>query len=394
MRILVVEDDEMVARALTNVLCDQNYAVEVAKDGQVGWDLVETFPYDLILLDVMLPGLDGISLCQRMRSQGYNMPILLLTGINSSHEKALGLDSGADDYLVKPFDAEELVARVRALLRRGNTRALPVLEWGSLKLSPTNHEATYDVQVLHLTPKEYAMLELFLRNSRRVFSCAAILEHIWSYDETPGEEAVRTHIKGLRQKLKAKGAPSDLIETVYGIGYRLKPLDAMNVLNTSYEKQPTTAETQAAIAGVWNRFKHRLSAQVEVLAQTAAALLKGFLEPELHAQAEREAHSLAGSLGTFGYHKGSELARKIEHLLQLDCLSGKEAAQLDKLVKSLRAEINRPQKEALTKPGIDKDERPVLLIVACDTDEGTLRDRQSYRSVLSQQHCLTPRKTV
>lgn len=370
MRILVVEDDEMVSEALTNVLGDQNYAVEVAKDGQAGWELVEAFPYDLILLDVMLPKLDGISLCQRLRSQGYNMPVLLLTGIDSSHEKATGLNAGADDYVVKPFDPEELVARVRALLRRGNSISLPILEWGSLKLDPTTHEATYDVHPLHLTPKEYAMLELFLRNSRRVFSCGAILEHIWSYEETPGEEAVRTHIKGLRQKLKAAGAPTDLIDTVYGIGYRLKPLDALGVPNTVLEinEQPTKAQTTAAIAGVWNRFKGKIGEQVEVLAQAAAALSEGKLTTELHAQAEREAHTLAGSLGTFGFSEGSQVARKIERLLQGIKLGRKDATRLGKLVKSLRTEINRPLQETTKEPAAEKDERPFLLIVGSESN--------------------------
>ncbi|MFB2978161.1 response regulator [Microseira sp. BLCC-F43] len=369
MRILVVEDDKMVSEALTNVLGDQNYAVEVAKDGEAGWELVEAFAYDLILLDVILPKLDGISLCQRLRSQGYNMPVLLLTGKDSSHDKATGLNAGADDYLVKPFDPEELVARVRALLRRGNSISLPILEWGSLKLDPTTHEATYDVHPLHLTPKEYAMLELFLRNSRRVFSCGGILEHIWSYEETPGEEAVRTHIKGLRQKLKAAGAPTDLIETVYGIGYRLKPLDALGVPNSPLEtnEQPTKAQTTAAIAGVWNRFKDRIGEQVEVLAQTAAALSEGKITPELHAQAEREAHTLAGSLGTFGFSEGSQVARKIERLLQATNLGRKDAVRLGKLVKSLRTEINRPLQETAKEPAIEKDERPLLLIVAPDS---------------------------
>ncbi len=369
MRILVVEDDEMVSSALTNVLGDQNYAVEVAKDGEAGWELVEAFPYDLILLDVMLPKLDGISLCQRLRSQGYNMPVLLLTGIDNSHDKATGLNAGADDYVVKPFDAEELVARVRALLRRGNGISLPILEWGSLKLDPTTHEATYDLHPLHLTPKEYAMLELFLRNSRRVFSCGGILEHIWSYEETPGEEAVRTHIKGLRQKLKATGAPTDLIETVYGIGYRLKPLDALGVPNSPVETNelPTKAQTTAAIAGVWNRFKDKIAQQVEVIAQAAAALSEGKLTAEQHAQAEREAHTLAGSLGTFGYSEGSQVARKIERLLQGIKLGRKDATRLSKLVKSLRTEINRPLQETTKEATPEKDERPLLLIVAADS---------------------------
>ncbi|MBA3923605.1 MAG: response regulator transcription factor, partial [Nostocaceae cyanobacterium] len=187
MKILVVEDDELLGHGLTAILSDQNYAVEVANDGKSAWELIQTFDYDLILLDVILPGLDGISLCRQIRSSGLLLPILLLTGCDSSHDKAIGLDAGADDYLVKPFEQEELVARVRALLRRGGVTSQPVLEWGDLRLDPACYEATYNTKILSLTPKEYALLELFLRNSRRVFSCGVILEHLWSYEDTPGE---------------------------------------------------------------------------------------------------------------------------------------------------------------------------------------------------------------
>jgi DNA-binding response OmpR family regulator len=225
MKILVVEDDELNAYTLTNLLTNQNYTVEVATDGDAAWDCIQAYDYDLILLDVVLPKLDGISLCRKIRSNGLQMPILLMTGRDIGHEKAIGLDSGADDYVVKPFDIEELVARVRALLRRPAVTSQPVLEWGKLRLDPSSCEAIYAGNLLPLTPKEFALLELFLRNSRRVFSCGMILEHLWSYEDTPQEEAVRTHIKGLRHKLKAVGAPGDLVETVYGIGYRLKPLE-------------------------------------------------------------------------------------------------------------------------------------------------------------------------
>ncbi len=224
MRILIVEDDEFTASVLRQILKAQNYAVEVARDGQAGKELAIAFPYDLLLLSVELPQLDGISLCRDLRSLGYTLPILLLTGCSSSHEKAVGLDAGADDYLVKPFDPEELVARVRALLRRRGTLTLPILKWGRLRLDPSICEVSYQGQPLPLTPKEYALLELLLRNPRQVFSCGAILEHLWCYEDAPGEEAVRTHIKGLRQKLKTAHAPPELIQTVYGIGYRLQPL--------------------------------------------------------------------------------------------------------------------------------------------------------------------------
>lgn len=360
MRILVVEDDDFIAKALTAVLSSQHYAVEVASDGQAGWELVESFAYDLILLDVMLPKLDGISLCRRLRSHGYQMPILLLTGRDSSHDKAIGLDAGADDYLVKPFDQEELFARVRALLRRGGSTSQPILQWGNLRLDPSSCEVTYETHPIQLTSKEYSLLELFLRNSRRVFSCSAILDRIWSFDKIPGEEAVRTQIKGLRQKLKTAGA-ADLIETVYGIGYRLKPLEAHT------EPSQHQQQTLTALTGVWERFKGRISEQVAVLEQAAAAVLRNTLTPEVRAKAEQEAHTLAGSLGTFGLSEGSAIAKKIEHLLPSGLSTGtKEAKHFHKLVAALRQEIGRTPDGSVPAANPNADERPKLLIIDSD----------------------------
>ncbi len=372
MKILVVEDDEFLGHALTAVLTDQNYAAEVANDGESAWELIQTFDYDLILLDVILPRLDGISLCRQIRNSGLLLPILLLTGRDSSHDKAIGLDAGADDYLVKPFEQEELIARVRALLRRGGVTSQPVLEWGNLRLDPACYEATYNTKILPLTPKEYALLELFLRNSRRVFSCGMILEHLWSYNDTPGEEAVRTHIKGLRMKLKSGGAPKDLIETVYGIGYRLKPLETkVSVTSTSPSSSGELAQPQImkAIAGVWQRFEGRVKEQVSIIEE---AVNQQALDQEMRSGssatlslAAQEAHTLAGSLGTFGIPEGSKLARKIEHLLKADqTLTKSETSDLQFLVAQLRQEIE--QKSDGASPLAAQEQQPVLLVVDRD----------------------------
>ncbi|MDZ8221477.1 response regulator [Nostoc sp. ChiVER01] len=354
MKILVVEDDELNAYVLTAVLTNQNYAVEVATDGDAAWDLIQTYDYDLILLDVMLPKLDGISLCRQIRSSGLQMPILLLTGRDSSHEKAIGLDAGADDYVVKPFDQEELVARIRALLRRKVVTSQPVLEYGQLQLDPSSCEVTYAGKLLPLTPKEFALLELFLRNNHRVFSCDMILEHLWSYEDTPQEEAVRTHIKGLRHKLKTVGAPNDLVETVYGIGYRLKQLgegigsreqgvgnrEELNCAKSSVPNLKSQQQALMAVAEIWQRFQGRVDEQVKVIEQAIATLNQNSLNPELLSLATKEAHTLAGSLGTFGLPLGSKLARNIELLLSSDkSLSKSEIGNLASLVKLLRREI-------------------------------------------------------
>lgn len=222
MKILVVEDDERISDAVVEYLSDSHYAVEAVYDGQSAWELLEVFTYDMILLDVMMPNMDGMTLCRKLRNKGVNIPILMLTAKDTLNDKIEGLDAGADDYLIKPFELEELSARIRALLRRGSATTAPILTWGDLSLDPSTCEVFYEDKPLPLSPKEYKLLEFFLRNGRRVFSRAQILEHLWSFEQVPEEATVKAHIRGLRQKLEASGAPSDIIETVYGLGYRLK----------------------------------------------------------------------------------------------------------------------------------------------------------------------------
>lgn len=224
MKILIIEDDERLSEAVAEDLSDQNYTVELALDGLSGFELANAFHYDLILLDLMLPQLDGITVCKRLRSAGNTTPVLMLTARDTTGDKVVGLDAGADDYLVKPFELQELAARTRALLRRQQTNFAPALTWGGLKLDPNACEATYEASDLGLSPKEYRLLEMFLRGGRRVYSRTQILDHLWAFECCPEEDTVRAHIKGLRQKLKSAGAPPDLIETVYGLGYRLKKI--------------------------------------------------------------------------------------------------------------------------------------------------------------------------
>ncbi|MEB3360244.1 MAG: response regulator transcription factor [Synechococcales bacterium] len=222
MRILLIEDDERIVDALAEELTDQHYVVETALDGTEGWELIEAFPYDLILLDIMLPGISGIQLCQKLRSAHHTTPVLMLTARDTIDDRVIGLDAGADDYLVKPFDLKELSARIRALLRRGAAVTPPVLTWEDLTLDPSTCEVIYRGQPLMLSPKEYSLLEFFLRHNRQVFSRAQLLEGLWAFEHLPEEATVKAHIRSLRQKLKAAGVP-DLIETVYGLGYRLRP---------------------------------------------------------------------------------------------------------------------------------------------------------------------------
>jgi DNA-binding response OmpR family regulator len=225
MKILLVEDDEQLAAALTEVLIDkQHYTVDAVSDGEMGWEFIEATVYDLIILDIMLPKLNGISLCQRLRRTGSMIPVLMLTAKDFSSDRVMGLDAGADDYVVKPFDLPELLARIRALLRRGSVNLLPILEWGDLHLDSSNCQVTYQKQLVPLTPKEYGLLDLLLRQQGRLVTRSTIIDRLWTFDNPPSEETVKVHLKTLRRKLKAVGAPADLVETVYGFGYRLKQI--------------------------------------------------------------------------------------------------------------------------------------------------------------------------
>jgi diguanylate cyclase (GGDEF)-like protein len=374
MRILVVEDDELTAQALTAILTVHCYAVEVATTGAAGLALLDSFEYDLLILDVQLPNVDGIEICRRVRALGQQMehersgpplPILMLTGRDSHHDRALGLDAGADDYVVKPFDEEELVARIRALLRRGGSSTTALLEWGELKLNPSTREVTYQAKPLTLTPKEYGLLELFLRNRRRVFSCSSILDHLWTYEDTPGEEAVRTHIKGLRQKIKAVGAPSDLVETVYGVGYRLRLLKDTAPDTSSVATSPEQT-VRSKLSNVWQRHQDRISKQITVIEQVTSP------PPDAtrHQQASQQAHTLAGALGIFGFAEGSRLAKEMEQILATGYpLKAKDLTQLAELLATLRQVIDIPTTHA-DRPDSDFptaiDKSDLLLVISRD----------------------------
>jgi len=222
LRILLVEDDDRIAQPLAEDLAHQHYVVETASDGIEGWEYAQAAEYDLILLDLMLPRLDGISLCKRLRASQYPGFILMLTAKDTTTDKVIGLDAGADDYLVKPFKRVELAARIRALLRRPSELRQAVLRQGELTLDPACHTATYAANRLNLTPKEYLILECLLHNPGQVFTRSRLLDKLWELDCESSANTVKTHMANLRQKLKGVGCKDTLIETVHGIGYRLQ----------------------------------------------------------------------------------------------------------------------------------------------------------------------------
>ncbi|MEM9266376.1 MAG: response regulator [Cyanobacteria bacterium P01_F01_bin.13] len=340
MRLLLIDDDEALMETLGERLIKQRYAVDIATTGEMAQEFLDLFTYDLIVLDMLLPDIDGISLCQTLRRHDINCPLMMLTAKDNSHDKVRALDAGADDYVLKPFDFEELCARIRALLRRDSQGAISALQWGELTVYPETFEVRYGEHLLHTTPKEYALLELFLRHPNRVFSLDAIIDNLWSFEDPPSGDAVRTHIKGVRQKLKAGGAPKDFIETVYGLGYRLKALETVDEApeQTSVAQAPTQADMAVAVAKAWETHQDTMQERLSILEATAAALDGGQLSSELQHAGCSQAHKLAGSLGCFGFAEGSRIARKLERLLEVP-LDNQDASQVTGLVKGLRQNL-------------------------------------------------------
>ena len=362
MRILLIDDDEQLMNVLADKLVQQRYAVDVANTGEMGWEFVLLFDYDLVVLDWMLPDMEGIALCRQIRGKGYKMPILLLTARDRQNDKVIGLDAGADDYVVKPFNFDELTARIRALLRREVNVASPILQWQELSLDPKTHEAKYQDRLLPLTPKEYGLIELLMRHPQQVFSASAIIDNLWAGEDPPGEEAVRTHVKGLRQKLKAAGMAKDTIKTVYGVGYRLKSNDEV--------KQTTTRVTDNGdrdklnnITQIWSQFRDSAFERLAVLEMVAASA--GQLSDELQKSARSSAHKLAGSLGSFGFPEGSRIAKQIEILLGHNPIEQTELEQIINLTKSLKAQLEQHPFEKTVEDELGKIS---LLIVNCSHD--------------------------
>jgi DNA-binding response OmpR family regulator len=221
-RILIVEDDRRIAEPVAEDLRRQQHVVDVAEDGQGGLDYALTGSYDLMLLDLMLPGLDGLSLCRKLRAIGEQAMILIVTARDAIEDKVAALDAGADDYVVKPFDLAELSARVRAVGRRTRDPN-PLLRRGSLTLDPGAARVTFDGRPIALTKTEYAILETLMRNSQQIFSRAMLQDKVTTFDNESGPESIKTHVANLRRKLRAAGC-KDPVQTVYGSGYRLAEL--------------------------------------------------------------------------------------------------------------------------------------------------------------------------
>jgi DNA-binding response OmpR family regulator len=226
MRILLVEDDEDLGEFIQKGLREERYAVDLAADGEEALELAESNPYDLLIVDVMLPKMDGLTLCRRLRASGHTTPILLLTARSSVEDKVAGFDAGVDHYLTKPFAFVELLARVRGLLRRGDPQQVSRLKVSDLELDPASRRVWRGGKEIVLTNKEYALLEFLLRNKNRVLTRTAIIQHVWDLNYDPMTNIVDAHIRALRAKMDRDFSPA-LITTVRGAGYMLAEPEAL-----------------------------------------------------------------------------------------------------------------------------------------------------------------------
>jgi len=221
MRILVVEDEKRIADFIARGLKEEDYAVDLAYDGEEGLYFAEINPYDLMIFDIMLPKLNGVEICRQLRAKNINAPILMLTARATVKDKVTGLNAGADDYLTKPFSFEELLARVKVLLRRPITNKSSLLKMADLELNQLNHEVKRAGKTIILTTKEYSLLEFFMLNSEQVISRSMISEHVWNEEFDSMSNIIDVHVRNLRNKID-EGYKKKLIHTLRGSGYMLK----------------------------------------------------------------------------------------------------------------------------------------------------------------------------
>lgn len=402
MKILLVENDPHLAERLERALAKENYVVDLAQTAAEAEGFADTLDYDLVLTEADQTRIDGIILCKHLRAQGKHMPIMLLVERGDGDRQVVGLDAGADDYVVKPCDIPELLARIRALLRRGNTTLMEVLEWRQLKMDTGSCKVAFGNRSINLTRKEYGILELFMRNSRRIYSQQALLDLLWSFEEPPGENTVRAHIKSLRQKLKKAGAPSDFIETVYGLGYRLRqPSEAearapspanqspssINPSSTAPSAPLPSPTTQVStseqldpeLADIWQQAKAHILERLATIQAAIAAIETQTLTQQQRKAAHQQAHTLVGSLGALGLPYSSQLVRTVQQCLHPDRTLDTETVNTLKCTfADLSAAIERVSVSNPLQLDVDKN-REVTSSQVSPT-HGSLNNRQEVQS--------------
>lgn len=357
MKVLLVEDDPRFITIIQRALGEQHYLVEIANDGESGLKLAESSQYNLILLDLNLPKLNGIEFCQRLRSQDEITPILVITVDDSSTTKVKVLDAGADDYIVKPFNLQELLARIRALIRRAKYPSSSILNWHGLTLEAAKSTISYQDQELTLEPQLYALLELFLRNPHRIFSQHFLLEYLWSNEQSCSQKILHTYVNNLRQTLKQLGLAENLIENIYGLGYRLKSDSESKqaTVKITHQKNENSRlsspknykkyeierpEDEHHLQEVWHKYKHDYYQRLDTVANALNKLHQDYLTADEQEKAIREAHTLAGALGMFGFHDSSQQCREIENNLKSSIqFTTVELEHLEQLLFKVKQEI-------------------------------------------------------
>lgn len=355
MKILLVDDDPRFSSTAKTVLEENLYDIDILDTGKSVFLSLETNSYDLLILDVMIPYVDGISLCRELRKNNYEIPILLLTALQGRNDKMKAFEAGGDDYLVKPFDWDELLARIRALLRRKENKkeVSSTLEWEKLKLKLDTKQSSYNDKILNLTPTEYKILEILLSNPNKLFSLDNLVNQLWDLDDIPTNSTIRSHIKGLRKKIQKAGGGDDLIQTVYGMGYRLKTQEnSPTIKNDELEKNTDSKEVvEAEIKSIKTSKVTKNLENIEVDSDTksankevkkqkiSTALLKIWQEykksvfddleslqeyndkfdPHINKEeVVRKSHNLVGFLGSIGLLEASDICKKLELLFKGD----------------------------------------------------------------------------
>lgn len=322
MKILLVEDDQRLGKLIKEYLMPESEVIDVISNGAEIRDMLATNDYDILILDVMLPKKNGIDICRELRAENVNIGILFITALNSQTDKIKAFESGADDYLIKPFDFQELLLRVKALVRRENKGGINSLKWGDLVMIPIEKKVYFLNEELTLTPTEFKILQIFLQYPQQVFKTDNIIDKLWDLDNIPTNNTLRSHIKSLRRKFEQVGLGKDFIETVYGMGYKLR--------EAKKEWSITKSSAQQNKNGV-NDKNHLEKEKLETLIEEIweenrssiyqdCQKLRYYIKPPNKVidknEAIRIAHNLAGFLGSVGFDKASQTAKEIEIFLQ------------------------------------------------------------------------------
>jgi len=319
MKIILVEDDERLGKLIKEYLIHESEVFDIVKTGVNIAQQLEEKKYDILILDVMLPDRNGIDICRELRKNNVNISILFITALNNQIDKIKAFESGADDYLTKPFDFQELLVRIKALVRRENNIESPKLIWQNLIMMPEEKKVVYENKYLHLTPTEFKILQIFLETPNKVFNTENIIDKLWDIDTIPTNNTLRSHIKSLRKKLEQVGLDKEFIETVYGMGYRLK--------TPSITNQPTLENNSQTENKIISHKEEKLTLFMEEIwldnqesvsndCQTLLDYIQGKKDDISIDDIIRIPHNFVGFLGSIGFSYAGEIARNIEAFLK------------------------------------------------------------------------------